>query len=265
MDRANISRLLRNLRLLFFTDFIRFQVHKIKHRTANQIFIKNHPTVKLPPDYLLYESFALDYSAYYHGGRESAKDLFDYFSKYKSQNDLAVLDWGCGPGRIIRHLPDLFDSGCRFYGSDYNSKSINWCSENIPEVEFSRNNLTPPLNYSNNIFDIVYGISIFTHLSKEMHFAWISELKRIVKKGGIILLTTAGKAFKTILTRKELSQFENGNLIIRDKVKEGHRTFSAIHPVKFMQELFSDFEILEHIERDPEDNYIPQDIWIIKK
>ncbi len=265
MNRGNISHLLRNFRLLFFTDFIRFQIHRIKHRADNQIFIKNNPTIKLPPDYLLYESFAIEYSAYFYGGRESAEDLFKYFSKYKSQKDLNVLDWGCGPGRIIRHMPNLFDTGCGFYGTDYNSKSINWCFNNIPNIEFSHNNLFPPLNYTNNLFDIIYGISIFTHLSMEMHFAWINELHRILKKDGIILLTTAGKAFKTRLTRNEISQFENGNLIIRDKVKEGHRTFTAIHPVKFMQELFSDFEILEHIERDPVDNYIPQDIWIIKK
>ena len=147
-------------------------------------------------------------------------------------------------------MPNLFENGCKFYGTDNNARSINWCSDNIPDIEFSLNGLSPPLNYSNDLFDIIYGISIFTHLSEEMHFSWINELYRVLNKDGIMLLTTAGNAFKTKLTQKEKSRFENGDIIIRDKVKEGHRTFTVFYPVSFIQSLFSDFEILEHFERE---------------
>ncbi|KPL16992.1 MAG: hypothetical protein AMS26_02525 [Bacteroides sp. SM23_62] len=265
MNRGNISHFFRNLGLLYAADFIRFQVHRIKHRKINQDFRQHNPSIKMPPDYLLYESFALNYPAYYYGGRESAKDLFNHFSKYKSRHNLNILDWGCGPGRIIRHMPELFDDSCTYYGTDYNSKSIKWCAANIPGIYFSHNALSPPLNYANDQFDIIYGISIFTHLSEEMHFAWINELFRIIKKDGIILLTTAGSAFKSLFTQSEKTRFENGNIIIRDKVREGHRTFTAFHPVGFIQRLFSNFEILEHIERDPVDNKLPQDIWIVRR
>ena len=109
MNRGYISNLLRNIGLLFITDYIRFHVHRIKHRLKNREFRKHNPTIKLPPDYLLYESFAINYSAYFDGGRESAKDLHKYLSKHKSHKEMNILDWGCGPGRIIRHMPDYFD------------------------------------------------------------------------------------------------------------------------------------------------------------
>ena len=265
MNRANLANLIRSAGLLHFTDYIRYQILRVKNGSKNRNFSKNNPTIKLPPDYLLYESFALNYSAYFEGGRESAKDLYQSLSKHKSHKEMNILDWGCGPGRIIRHMSDYFNDSCKYYGTDSNLKSISWCSENIPNISFSNNNLSPPLHYKDKLFDIIYGISIFTHLSEEMHYAWIKDLYRVLNKDGILLLTTAGNAFKTKLTQKEKSRFESGELIIRSKVKEGHRTFTAIHPVSFIQNLLSDFKILEHIERESVKYNIPQDIWIAKK
>jgi len=55
-------------------------------------------------------------------------------------------------------------------------------------------------------------------------------------------------------------------LVVRGKVKEGHRTYSAFQPKGFMINLFNNVEILEHIETRPgQGAWLPQDIWIIKK
>jgi hypothetical protein len=237
MNRGNISNLIRKLGLLYTADFIRFQILRAKNLSKNQEYKKNNPGLSFPPDYLLYESFAIDYSAYYEGGKITANDLYNLITKYKPHKDLNILDWGCGPGRIIRHMPQLFESSCRFFGTDYNYKSINWCSSNIPNI----------------------------HLSKKMQFNWIKELHRVLNKDGLMLLTSAGNGFKSILTNEEKTQFQNGDLVIRSKVKEGHRTYTAFHSVSFMQDLFSEFEILEHIEQKPSGNNLPQDIWIIRK
>ena len=73
--------------------------------------------------------------------------------------------------------------------------------------------------------------------------------------------------FKTKLIPSEIVRYENSELIVRGKVKEGHRMFSAFHPTDFMKELFNNAEILEHyIEPINEsENWIPQDVWIIRK
>lgn len=155
---------------------------------------------------------------------------------------------------------------CELYGTDYNQKSIEWCSGNLPGITFNKNNLTAGLPWVENYFDVIYGISIFTHLSKPLHFDWYNELTRVLKPGGIFLFTTQGKNFKAKLVGQELEQFERGELVVRGNVTEGHRTFSAFHPTQFIKQLIGDDKVLEHIERLPSGNgWLPQDVWIIRK
>jgi SAM-dependent methyltransferase len=92
---------------------------------------------------------------------------------------------------------------------------------------------------------------------------WIEELKRILKPGGLLFLTTQGNAFKDKLTQSEKSDFDDGHLIVRGAVKEGHRTFSSFHPNPFMEKLFDSFVILKHISIENEGNV--QDVWIVRK
>jgi len=266
MKKGQISILLRQFGLMYLTDCIRYFIERFKNRKINNDFKKNNPEVKLPPDYLIYEAFQINYKKYYTESIDTAKWISNFFSKHIELKDKKILDWGCGPGRVIRHLPGVIGNGCEYYGTDYNIKSIDWCSKNLPNIKFNNNSLNAGLPYSDNFFDIIYGISIFTHLSEQLHYDWYNELYRILKPNGVMFLTTQGDNFKVKLTESELNKYNNGELIIRGKVKEGHRTFSAFHPTSFMNTLFNNVEILEHIETKPEnESSLPQDIWIIKK
>lgn len=266
MNKGRVSNLLRKLGLMHFIDNTRYLYHRIRNNRQNKEFVKKHPDVKLPPDYLMYESFQLNYKRYYIDSYETAKWLKDFFIKYKQPDNLEILDWGCGPGRIIRHMPSLFPITCRFYGTDYNPSSVKWCSENLPGIEFNLNTIQPELPYSDNKFDIIYGISIFTHLSEEMHWGWAKELLRIMKPQGILFLTTQGRNFFGKMTAEEIDQFKKGELVVRGQVTEGHRTYSAFQPETFMKRLFEGHEVLEFIEQEKEPGqFPPQDIWIIRK
>src|SRR5690606_21036025 len=117
--------------------------------------------------------------------------------------------------------------GCALYGTDYNRKSIEWCSDNLKGINFNNNKLEADLPWAKNYFDIVYGLSIFTHLSETLHFDWFKELMRVLKPEGIFLFTTQGNNFTIKLTEQELKLFRKGELVIRGKVTEGHRTYSA--------------------------------------
>jgi len=247
------------------SDHLHFYYQKFKNRSSNKIFKEKNPDVILPPDYMIYESFQMNYDNYYNDSLDTAKWLIGYFEKHIELKNVKILEWGCGPARIIRHLPNLLDISCEIFGTDYNHQTIDWCQKNIPKVHFTKNNLQPTLDYENNFFDIIYATSVFTHLSEEMHYAWFKELKRISKENGIIFLTTHGDNCKSLLTSEEVNRFEEGNVVIRGNVKEGHRTFAAYQPPQFMRKLFPEVEILEHVTREPEGNYIPQDIWIVRK
>lgn len=113
--------------------------------------------------------------------------------------------------------------------------------------------------------DIIYGISIFTHLSEEMHFVWFKELIRVLKKGGILFLTLHGDAFTNKLTTTEKREYNKGNLVIKGSSKDGHRTFAAFQPPSFVKKLVGNNQIVEHVKGNIIDGKTEQDIWIIKK
>lgn len=262
--RTRISSLLRKAGILPVADKLRYFIFHLKTLKERQRFIKENPNIAIPPPYLIYESFDLNYDSYYFASRNTASWLLNHFRKYHELTDINILDWGCGPARIVRHLPDLLDKSCDVYGTDYNPKSIAWNKKSIQAVNFNLNDPDPPLPYVNDSFDIIYGISIFTHLPLELHYKWFAELVRISKHNGIIFLTLQGNAFKIKLTESELEKYERGELITRGNTKVGHRTYSAIHPPAFIKELIKDHLLLEHIEGDIRKNKPQQDIWIIR-
>ena len=264
-EKSKISGRLRQLGILYQADRARYYVQKFKNRKANLEFKEKNPDVALPPDYLIYESFQLDYKKYFTESKDTAKWLTGHLSRHTDLQNKKILDWGCGPGRIVRHLPSIIGNGCEYYGTDYNKDSIEWCSKNLREINFNNNPLNADLPYPDNFFDAIYGISIFTHLSEKMHFEWSKELLRVLAPNGILFVTMQGDNYKAKLTEEELKNFENGMLVIRGNVKEGHRTYSAFQPKSFVNKLFENVEILEHIERPIKTNWFPQDIWILKK
>ncbi len=260
-----ISSFLRRIGLMTFADKIRFCMEWIKNYKLRKQFLAENPGVVLPPAYFMYETFNLNYYSFYNKSIDAAEWLVSFFKKHKKLENLNILDWGCGPGRVIRHLPSFMDTSCTFFATDYNKKYIKWCSENIPGIKFRLNKLQPPLEFENDSLDIIYGISIFTHLSKEMHFAWFSELMRILKSNGMLFLTLQGEAFKVKLAEAEKKDFDLGNLIVKANTKEGHRTFGAFHPPSFIKELIGKNEILEHVPGIIKEDKPQQDVWIIKK
>ena len=246
--------------LMQLADYLRFIWLRQKNKDRNRKFRKQYPNVGFPPDYLMYESFQLDYERYYINGLKTAEWLVDLVQKHKNLTGASVLDWGCGPARVVRHLPGLVEGGT-FYGTDYNRQSIAWCSANFTDIYFHSNDLMPGLIYEKEWFDLVYGISIFTHLSKEAHEAWLNELIRVLKPGGILFITLHGKSFAEKLTPKEKLLFDSEDLVVRGQVTEGHRTFTAFHPEKWVRIWTLSLNVLEHI---PGTNG-EQDVWIFRK
>ncbi len=265
MKKITIKRVLSNLHLLYFLENINFIWQKIKNKKSNDLFIKENPSVKLPPDFYLYETFNLNYKKFYSDGISTTKWLLDHLKEFKHINNLSILDWGCGAGRIIRHLPSVAGVNNSYFGCDYNEKYINWCSKNIVNVAFKLNRLDPPLDFDNNSFDIIYGISIFTHLSNKMHFLWMKELSRVLKNDGIIFITAHGDSFKNKLLEKEKVLFDSGKLVVHKYKKEGNRLFASYQPPSFIENLceINNLVILKHIPGVTNNNKSQQDIWII--
>lgn len=265
--KSYISRALRKMHLLSFAEEVRFALQKIKYSKGNRVFKEEHREVEMPPEFYIYETYRLNYKWYYYDGKTSAEEIVTLLSKYF---DLSiprnkVLDWGCGPGRVVRHLPELLPNS-EIYGTDYNEKYIQWCKKYLPGIQFSTNDINPPLNYQSSFFDMVVGLSIFTHLSKKNHLSWINELYRIIKSGGGVLITTQGKAYYSRLTSAEKLLFDSGELVTRVYLNEGNRLYSAFQPPSFINELIvGKFRVLEFMPGKILDGEPSQDCWLLCK
>jgi ubiquinone/menaquinone biosynthesis C-methylase UbiE len=103
-----------------------------------------------------------------------------------------ILDFGCGCGRVVRNFQDA-PTSCHLYGTDIDSDLVNWCKNNLQNIRWSTNGYRPPLPFENNTFDLIYAISVFTHLDEEFQHVWLRELQRIAKPGAIIILSVYGE------------------------------------------------------------------------
>lgn len=99
-----------------------------------------------------------------------------------------ILDFGCGCGRTLVHMKNLAPNA-QFDGIDIDMRAIKWCKSNLGFASFSLSKETPPIEYAAETFDLIYVISVFTHLDEDYQFRWLGELHRIAKPGAIIVLT----------------------------------------------------------------------------
>lgn len=162
----------------------------------------------------------------------------------------AILDFGCGCGRVIRQWKDL--SGPRLYGTDYNPALIAWCRSNLPFAEFGTNQLAPPLDYADEQFDFLYAISVFTHLPEELQFSWIRELARVVKPGGYLYLTMHGVSRAHLLPPDLRARFDAGEFAVMGQECSGSNACATFHPESYVREILAKAGGLKVIDFAPE-------------
>ncbi|MFH0740132.1 MAG: methyltransferase domain-containing protein [bacterium] len=107
--------------------------------------------------------------------------LFDYIRKGDK-----VLDLGCGNGRFINIIKE---KGGEYFGTDVSENLINIAKQNYPNENFQTTEALK-LPFSNNYFDIIYSIAVLHHIpSNNFRLEFLQEAKRVLKAGGIFVLT----------------------------------------------------------------------------
>jgi SAM-dependent methyltransferase len=155
----------------------------------------------------------------------------------------AILDFGCGCGRVARHWAGL--DGTEVHGSDYNPRLVEWCQRNLPFVQARTNELEPPTAYPDARFDLVYAISILTHLTEPLAMRWMAEWRRILRPGALLLFTTHGDCYRETLGRRQRERYDAGEMTVVSARIEGTNACSAHHPYEFVtKRLLDGFELL---------------------
>jgi len=174
----------------------------------------------------------------------------------------SVLDFGCGCGRVTRYWADFAGT---VSGGDVSGKAIEWCRANMPFAQFELNRLEPPLAFTDESFDLVYALSVFTHLTDELQLAWRDELRRVLRPGGRLILTTHGRSYLPRLDADERAQFERGELVVRWGDLPGTNLCSAYHPEPYLRETFADgFDFVE-LEPEGARGNPTQDLVLLRK
>jgi SAM-dependent methyltransferase len=107
-----------------------------------------------------------------------------------------VLDFGCGPGRVLHHA--IGTPNLELHACDIDQRAIDWMHEHLgAAVQVFRNEQMPPLPCPDAHFDLIYAFSVFTHLV-ESWSAWLLELHRLLKDDGLLIATVAGPGHSSL-------------------------------------------------------------------
>jgi SAM-dependent methyltransferase len=173
----------------------------------------------------------------------------------------SVLDFGCGCGRVTRYW---LGAGPTIAGSDLNEDAVDWCRRNLPFARFEENGLAPPLAFDDGAFDLVYGLSVFTHLPQELQIAWLHELSRVLRPGGNLLLTTHGERYRDRLDPPERERFDAGEIVVRWQEVAGSNLCAAYHPARALARLADRFEEIAFVPQGAKGNP-HQDVHVFRR
>ena len=183
-----------------------------------------------------------------HVGALCADDLLKVYAQLErpAASDRRWLDFGCGCGRVARHLigPGAeVRFGVRdlaYCGVDVDRRQIAWAARYLPG-RFAVIPIAPPTALADSSFDVIFTISVFTHLDAGPQEAWLGELTRLLRPGGLLLATThAPEIARTSpgVTAAELARLERDGFLFRPSVGPFNEQ-SAFHSAAYLQQGWS--------------------------
>ncbi len=118
------------------------------------------------------------------------KDLLVRFMRDRlpSLDGLSIMDFGCSSGRVLRHFhTDAAKTKWKLTGVDVSARRIEWMRRHFPrDINVYTGTFLPILPFEDNSLDVIYGMSVFTHI-KYLWDTWLLELRRVLKPGGLLM------------------------------------------------------------------------------
>ena len=178
------------------------------------------------------------------------------------------LDFGCGWGRILRFwlrecAPD------NLVGIDRMGTILGHARRAGAPYRLERCDVLPPTSLESESFDLVYAYSVFSHLPEETHLAWLPELRRVLRPGGVFIATTfprshielhstfradrhrtgrPGFVHEAFLdTERWLTRYDRGEFCFSGRPADPHFGDACV-PERYVREVWAKwFEVLDYI------------------
>lgn len=201
----------------------------MKENTSIKLTTKNH-----------FDETAENYDKSYDG--KFVKCMYgEILNRIITLNPRKVLDLGCGNGNVLKLLNENMDA--KLYGLDLSDKMILQAKKKLGNNAHLSVGDAENLPYNDNEFDAVICNASFHHYTKP--HAVLKEIKRILRKGGILVLGDPTAPFNwylkilnhflkysdsgdfKIYSRKEIIELlSSSGFYVEDFKKINYRTFA---------------------------------------
>ena len=221
--------------------------------------------VPTPPEHLMYRVTGnTNGGLVKFAGLRCATDFLDSIGRFCDLNSVRnLLDWGCGCGRVTKHLIDFLsgEGSLQVHGCDIDGEAIAWCQENLAEGSFLQVDPFPPQPWANDSFDVVVSCSVFTHLSEETQQLWLREMQRVITPGGLFLASISSGSLDSEVGCEGISD-ETVDHILDGIAPEGYYRGTVQSRKYTMGQWSRYFEILDFVENGMEGT---QDLVVMRK
>ncbi len=157
--------------------------------------IKAWPDEKFPPAEYIQNIGCSDKQ---HFKNSSVNQFKELVQRFRVADDWKILDMGCGCGRMAVPFSEYLGAKGQYIGFDVWPDGIEWCHENIrkdfqfkilhaannyyyeDQRSFKKNNFSLSFIERQTV-DLVFAISVFSHLKKEDAQIYLAEISKILK------------------------------------------------------------------------------------
>lgn len=148
---------------------------------------------RLHPDF--YQKDVVNYLLY-----EKHLFAYDYIKKFLFPG-VKVLEIGCGDGYGANYINR---KDIRFEAIDISSEAVNIAKSKYKNIKFKSFNGVD-YNYPDNTFDLIISFQVIEHVNDVN--LYLSQIKRILKPNGILVITTPDRRYRLADEQKPWNPF----------------------------------------------------------
>jgi ubiquinone/menaquinone biosynthesis C-methylase UbiE len=178
-----------------------------------------------------YDAEAKKYAQTREKFRSDANVFLDEIAR-SDEKTIKILEFGCGSGRLLKHMKDIPGKKIQYVGIDLSSELLKIAKKQITAKDkhitatFLCDDITTAIkNYKQESFDYIIGIASFQHIpTRKERFYLMKNFYRLLRYDGKILMTNWS------FSSRFLSKFQNEIMkaILKYAISRGKKEWNTI-------------------------------------